>query len=149
MKAITNNQSVGMKGLLIIAVLACSIIAGWTLPAFAENNCGNINLAQLRQFRPFQRQQSSQTPQPSQQTPQNFSGKIDEVAVTAQGTSFYISNINPHLLLFASGECRDALLQAFFRKANVSIIYELTTTDCNPGEKCGKVTDVGIQSNGF
>ena len=74
MKAIANNQSVGMKGLLIIAVLVCSIIAGLTFPAVAENNCGNIKLAQFHPFRPIQRQQSSQTSQPSQQTHQTFTG---------------------------------------------------------------------------
>jgi hypothetical protein len=77
------------------------------------------------------------------------------VDVTDQhGTIFDIFSTKPPLMLSASRECRDILLQAFFRKANVSIEYQPTTlnglaTPCNPADICGKVTRVVIQSPDF
>lgn len=135
MKAIAKKQSVGMKKLPIIAALACSIIAGWTLPAKSENYFGNTELAQLRQL-----------PKQSQQTVRYF-GKIDLAKVTSQGTFFYVTKAPKHLVLSASGEHRDILLQGFYRKAHFAIDYAITSD--SPDRTVGKVTEVIVEAKDF
>ena len=77
----------------------------------------------------------------------SFVGKITLVQVTSVGTKFYVQPKG--LSLFAAGEYREALLHAFYHKANVSVGY--TTIACPGGLSgtCGNVNFVSVDQSNF
>ncbi len=77
----------------------------------------------------------------------NFSGKITLVQVTSLGTRFFVQPKG--LSLFATGEYRDVLRDAFYRKANVDVGY--TTIACPGGitGTCGNVNFVSVDQSGL
>ncbi|HEY6229942.1 MAG TPA: hypothetical protein VIW64_01650 [Pyrinomonadaceae bacterium] len=76
----------------------------------------------------------------------NFFGKITLVQVTSLGTRFFVQPNG--LSLFATGEYRDVLLQAFYKKASVSVAYNTVACPGGITGTCGNVTFVTVdQSN--
>ena len=79
----------------------------------------------------------------------NFSGKITLVQVTGSpGTlRFFVSGSG--LSLFATGDFKEVLLQAFMHKASVDVGY--TPIPCTGGitGTCGNVVFVSVDQSGF
>jgi hypothetical protein len=72
----------------------------------------------------------------------NYVGKISLVEYTANGTRFYIRS--SHLSLYATGDQKDILLEAFFHKSNVSVGYASIACPGGISGSCGKVTFISI-----
>lgn len=80
----------------------------------------------------------------------NFSGRIFVVQNTSQpGVLRFFANTPTVISLFASGDFKDVLLQAFFHKANVDVSY--TPITCLDGitPPCGTVTSVSVNTTTF
>jgi hypothetical protein len=80
---------------------------------------------------------------------ESFSGKIDLLQVTSQGTRFFVRTQTPTLSLYATGEYKDVLLQGFFRKATFSIGYTVIPCPAGIQGKCGNVFLVSVESAAF
>jgi hypothetical protein len=77
----------------------------------------------------------------------NFHGKIQLVQVTSAGLRFM--TVAPSVSLFASGDAKEVLLQAFYKKAAVDIGY--TVIPCTGGitGTCGTVNFVSVNTTGL
>ena len=83
----------------------------------------------------------------------NYNGKIWLVQNTGTPGTVRFHTAGPpasRISLFASGDFKDILLQAFFRKANVSVGYT-PLSPCPGGVTgaCGTVTFVSVNTTGF
>jgi hypothetical protein len=78
---------------------------------------------------------------------QNYHGQIDLVSTWEQSMRFFVRA--QRLNLFATGESRGLMLEAFFKKAYLSVAY--TTMTCPPGVegRCGKVNFVTADITGL
>jgi hypothetical protein len=85
-------------------------------------------------------------PPPAQQA-QNYVGKLDLVQITSLGTRFFVKATG--LSLFASGDHKDGLTQAFFRKASVSVGFSPVPCPGGLQGTCGNVVSVTVDSTGL
>jgi hypothetical protein len=72
----------------------------------------------------------------------NFAGKISLVQTTSAGTRFFVRPQS--LSLFATGDYRDVLLEAFFHKSSVSVGYTAITCPGSITGTCGNVTFASV-----
>jgi hypothetical protein len=77
----------------------------------------------------------------------NYHGKIKLVQVTSAGTRF-LTETGP-VSLFATGDFKEVLIQAFFKKAALDIGY--TVIPCTGGitGTCGNVNFVSVNTTGL
>jgi hypothetical protein len=78
----------------------------------------------------------------------SYSGKIDLVQVSSQGTRLFIRA--QQLSLWAtSADVRDILIQGFFKKSSLTIAYTVKTCPAGITGKCGDIVTVLVDTAGF
>lgn len=76
-----------------------------------------------------------------------YNGKVDLVEAKADGVRFFVRD--PGLNLYATGQYREVLLHAYFRKASTSIGYQTFPCPGGLAGKCGTVYSVSVEQANF
>ncbi len=77
----------------------------------------------------------------------SYQGKLDSVQV--RGNDFYFFIKSKDLRLYATGEYRDVLVHAFFKKANLGIGYTPKACPAGVPGACGTVYVVAVSASSF
>lgn len=77
----------------------------------------------------------------------NFHGKIKLVQVTGVGLRFQTAS--PSVSLFATGDAKEVMIQAFYKKATLDIAYNTIACPAGITGTCGNVTFVSVNDTGL